>query len=45
MSEECFARILVVDDDQSALQSLSEFLEKEGMKCSVRQVELKRWNS
>ena len=30
MSEESFARILVVDDDQSALESLSEFLEKEG---------------
>jgi CheY-like chemotaxis protein len=30
MSEEYFARILVVDDDQSALDSLSEFLEKEG---------------
>lgn len=30
MSEESRARILVVDDDQSALDSLSEFLEKEG---------------
>ena len=30
MSEEPRARILVVDDDQSALDSLSEFLENEG---------------
>jgi DNA-binding NtrC family response regulator len=30
MSEHPRARILVVDDDQSALDSLSEFLEKEG---------------